>query len=273
LLFAPCRFISWVFQSAKYSAQCNIIAFIYIKRIISRRYILSIKNWRAIWIGAVIISQKFVDDISVRTSSFCEILPGVTKQQLKAIELRVFELLDYTGRVKPAVYAKFYYELRAIFESITGQLVARRTAAGASPLRPLTRAQGSQLLEEPDVPQRGRSRQSTAAPTLPPVWTAAPRAAAGPETDTARSGQAASAQLTATASMPALAALTGAEKGAPQRREGPTVLPPISSTQQQRHKKSGKHSRSKPSKGRNKSRSLTAEDVNLAYTRALLIVN
>jgi hypothetical protein len=38
------RFICWIYQCAKYSAQNNIIAFIYIKRIITSHRVLHMKN-------------------------------------------------------------------------------------------------------------------------------------------------------------------------------------------------------------------------------------
>jgi len=117
------RFISWLHQSAKYSAQCNIIAFIYIKRMMDSKCVLTMNNWRGMWLGAIILAQKVWDDASLRTSSFASILPGVTKHDLKALEVKIFKLLNYGTSVKPSIYARFYFELREIFKTITGELV------------------------------------------------------------------------------------------------------------------------------------------------------
>lgn len=121
--FNHLRFISWLHQSAKYSAQCNIIAFIYIKRMMDSKCVLTMNNWRGMWLGCIILAQKVWDDASLRTSSFASILPGVTKSNLKALELKIFMLLNYATSVKPSIYARFYFELREIFKTITGELV------------------------------------------------------------------------------------------------------------------------------------------------------
>lgn len=117
------------------------------------------------WLGAVVIAQKFVDDSCVRTSSFCSILPGVSKVQIKAIEIKIFALLDFSGRVKPSVYARYYYEIRKIFHGITGLLVTRHKQAGPT-LRPLRRTQGYVLQTEPPAPS-SKKKSSKAADHRP----------------------------------------------------------------------------------------------------------
>lgn len=139
--FSSCRFISWLHQSAKYSAQCNIIAFIYVKRMMDSKCVLTMKNWRGMWLGAIILAQKVWDDSSLRTSSFASILPGVSKSELKALELKIFQLLNYATSVKPSIYARFYFELREIFKSITGEGTgkeARAPGGRIGRIRPLT---------------------------------------------------------------------------------------------------------------------------------------
>ncbi len=85
--------------------------------------VLTMNNWRGMWLGAIILAQKVWDDASLRTSSFASILPGVTKHNLKALEVKIFKLLNYGTSVKPSIYARFYFELREIFKTITGELV------------------------------------------------------------------------------------------------------------------------------------------------------
>eukprot|EP01031_Cornospumella_fuschlensis_P027136 gene27136-32780_t len=119
------RFISYLHLSAKFSAQCNIIALIYMNRITaskSNRFALTASNWRGIWVAAILIAQKFMDDTPLKTSSFTALLPNVTKMQLREMELKGFCMLESGGGaiVKPSVYAKYYFELRALFLDIVG---------------------------------------------------------------------------------------------------------------------------------------------------------
>lgn len=264
-----CRFITWVFQSVKYTAQCNIIAFVYLKRIISSKRMLTIRNWRALWIGAIIVAQKFIDDVCVRTSSFCEILPGVSRQQLKAVELCVFELMDYCGRIKPSVYAQFFFELRMIFEAITGQMVAQRItnfSAQCPPLRPLSREQGNALIEEPAIPRRGRTvSQSDASENNSSI-----SGGAGPETSEFRLPPTSSRASSVTATT------AGVKQSSTAHSDAVTRLPPLASVKQQ-HKprqQSGSSRSSRSSKGHNKKeRSITADDIHYALSKGVFIIN
>lgn len=135
------RFLALLSSSACYSAQCNIIALIYLNRITSRNKIaLTMKNWRGLWTSSVILAQKVWDDRPMKTSNFAQFLPGVSKEQLRALELRAFTLLDYNAQVKPSVYAKYYFELRALFCDMAGGDPRNHWS-----LRPLTIAESHRL--------------------------------------------------------------------------------------------------------------------------------
>lgn len=126
---------------AEFSVECNILGLIFINRLTGRHKIpLTIRNFRGLWISVIILAQKVWDDQPLKTSSFTRILPGTTKEQLKDLELRAFQLLDYNTTVKPSVYAKYYFELRHLFKEIVG----------ANPryhwkMEPLTYAEGKRL--------------------------------------------------------------------------------------------------------------------------------
>lgn len=116
------------------------------------------------------LAQKLHDDIPLRTSSFTTLLPGVTKDTLKIIEWRVFELLDRKLRVKPAAFAKFFFELRSLFEEITGMAESRREALGYK-VRPLLSVDSIKLFEPPPD-ERRRSKVSTAGSGRPETLSA-----------------------------------------------------------------------------------------------------
>lgn len=135
------RFFSMISHCARYSPQCNVVALIYINRITSKNKIaLTSKNWRGLWVASIILAQKVWDDTPLRTSSFADILPGVTKQQLRAMEFKAFVLLDYTTHVKPSTYARYHFELRVLFQSIFPT-----NPNEPFPLKPLTVVEGVKL--------------------------------------------------------------------------------------------------------------------------------
>ena len=124
--------------------------------------ILTMENWRGMWLGSIILAQKIWDDASLRTSSFASILPGVSKTELKGLEFKIFTLLNYCTTVKPSVFARFYFELREIFKSITGEF---RDASVRGPRRrPLTMKNGmvlNQCVDELSGPTKSTSRRGS----------------------------------------------------------------------------------------------------------------
>lgn len=137
------RFTAMLYSSAKYSAQCNIIALVYLNRLTGRNQLpLTMKNWRGFWVACIVLAQKVWDDKPLRTSSFVQLLPPVTKEQLRALEFRAFVLLDYSAQVKPSIYAKYYFELRSLFGEITGSDPRFMWA-----LKPLSIVQGMRLAD------------------------------------------------------------------------------------------------------------------------------
>lgn len=106
---------------ANYSIECNIIALVYINRIIMKNHIaVNMRNWRGLWLGAIVLAQKVWDDEPLKTSLFSSILRSVTKEALIAAEMKVFALLEYSTTVLPSVYAKYFFELHNLFCEITG---------------------------------------------------------------------------------------------------------------------------------------------------------
>lgn len=115
------RYISLIYRGAGYSPECNIIALVFINRITTTHGILlTMQNWRALWLVAVILAQKVWDDKPRRTSAFTAILPSFPRKTLRDMESKALELLDYLTSVKPSLYAKYYFELRQLFTEIMG---------------------------------------------------------------------------------------------------------------------------------------------------------
>lgn len=68
------RFFIHLYSQTKYSAECNIMALVYINRFTTRRHVAStVHNWRSFWLVAIIIAQKVW--INVSYSNFFLISP------------------------------------------------------------------------------------------------------------------------------------------------------------------------------------------------------
>ena len=116
-----CRFLLYINYKANYSLECNLIALVYVNRIVGLRKIrLSNENWRLTWIGCLIIAQKVWDDKSLRSSSFATMLPPISKRLLRTVEFRILEMLDFTAVVKLSTYARYFFQLRQLHNSIIG---------------------------------------------------------------------------------------------------------------------------------------------------------
>jgi len=114
--------LSGIFRRAQFSAECNIIALIYINRVIAKSNLpLHRGNWRTIVLSAVILAQKVWDDKSLTTSTFTKIIPAYSRRQVRVFESKFLELLQYKATVTQALYARYYFELRSLFEQLVGE--------------------------------------------------------------------------------------------------------------------------------------------------------
>ena len=156
------RFLVDCYNKKHYSDECNIIAIIYLYRMLSPNLPLSNRNWRSLWVVAVILAQKMWSDLPLRTSEFVNLLTGVTKRQLSQMEIKAMDLLNYTTCISPSLYAKYYFQLRKIMKEAM-------TEGGSKPGRdevlskPLSLIQAKQLVYRSSRPvmRRGPSRSSS----------------------------------------------------------------------------------------------------------------
>jgi hypothetical protein len=120
-LYTVYKFLIFVNINAKYSMECNIIALVFLNRVTSTSgIVLTSINWRMLLIISIILAQKVWDDSALKTSSFVNILPLITRHQLKCAELSFITLINYNTRVSPSLYAKYYFELRSLHAEICG---------------------------------------------------------------------------------------------------------------------------------------------------------
>ncbi|KAG5179306.1 hypothetical protein JKP88DRAFT_349989 [Tribonema minus] len=148
-------FVHRIYSMAQFSPECCIISLVYINRIISTAQLpLHSANWRPLVLASLILAQKVWDDKSLATSTFAKIIPAYSKGQIFAFERRFLELLQYQAVVTQSLYARYYFELRDLFDhlmqqrSVEGTAISSTDTAGqpvAFPLQPLSLWRAKQL--------------------------------------------------------------------------------------------------------------------------------
>ena len=92
---------------ANYPSECNIICLIYINRMTSTsKMLLTMENWKGVWLGAVILAQKLWSDNPMNTAGFSALMPSVLEKQLRTVESKFFTLIRMVTSVKPSQYAE-----------------------------------------------------------------------------------------------------------------------------------------------------------------------
>ena len=115
------RYISYLAMCLKLTPEINIIALVYVNRLASKcQLVLTMANWRAVWLTSIILAQKMWNDRPVKTGSVAKFLPRFDKAALRGLEARALQLLEFSVGVKPSLYVKYYFELRQLFTTIMG---------------------------------------------------------------------------------------------------------------------------------------------------------
>ena len=136
------RFIEGIFKRARFSPECNIIALVYINRVISTTSLpLHPRNWKAVVLVALLLAQKVWDDRCVALSSFSQHLPDFPLERMRLVERKFLELLQYRATVTQALYTRYYFELRALFE----KLLEQESISREFPLKPMAMWQARKL--------------------------------------------------------------------------------------------------------------------------------
>ena len=65
---------------------------------------------------SLLVAQKVWDDRYLSNADFAFIYPFFMTEQLNRIEKKFLELIQYNVTVKSSLYAKYYFELRALFK-------------------------------------------------------------------------------------------------------------------------------------------------------------
>jgi len=112
------EFIQALFDCAQFSPECCIICLVYINRLIAFTGMpLHPTNWRPLLLCAIMVAQKVWDDKYLSNADFAFIYPFFVTEEINKLEQKFLELLQYNVTVKSSLYAKYYFELRALFQN------------------------------------------------------------------------------------------------------------------------------------------------------------
>lgn len=110
-------FIKALYDCAKFSPECCIIALVYINRLIAFTELpLQPTNWRPLVLVSLLVAQKVWDDKYLSNLDFAFIYPFFTSHEINILEKKFLELIQYNVAIKSTLYARYYFELRALFQ-------------------------------------------------------------------------------------------------------------------------------------------------------------
>ena len=105
-----------LYDCAQFSPECCIIALVYQNRLMAFTDVpLQPTNWRPLMLISLLVAQKVWDDRYLSNADFAFIYPFFVTEEINRLEKKFLELLQYNVTVKSSLYAKYYFELRALF--------------------------------------------------------------------------------------------------------------------------------------------------------------
>eukprot|EP00033_Pygsuia_biforma_P003216 GCRY01003527.1.p1 GENE.GCRY01003527.1~~GCRY01003527.1.p1 ORF type:complete len:386 (-),score=96.53 GCRY01003527.1:793-1950(-) len=111
------EFVNTIFQAAKLSSECAVILMVYLERLVTLSGLtLDETNWKWVVLGSIMLAAKVWDDMAVWNVDFLDSFPNLSVQTLNRIEREFLGLLKFNVVVSGSVYAKYYFDLRAISE-------------------------------------------------------------------------------------------------------------------------------------------------------------
>jgi len=127
------EFLSSIFNAEKLPAECGILCLAYIERMISINGLqLHAINWRRVTLSALILASKVWEDQAVWNVDFLSVFPMVTVQDLAQLEKVILNLLQFNVSLKASLYAKYYFELRALAENGSHPFTLEPLSKGAA---------------------------------------------------------------------------------------------------------------------------------------------
>jgi len=93
---------------------------IYIERMsVASKLNMAPDNWAILILGALIVTSKVWDDLSIWNVDFCSIFRELSVDEMNILERFYLSLMEYNVSVKSSLFAKKFFDLRD-FATING---------------------------------------------------------------------------------------------------------------------------------------------------------
>jgi len=112
-------YCKYVVIACKMENEIPVIALIYLEKLmLSTGILLTRYNWQRIIMICLILASKIWDDDSLENHHFPKVMSDVTVNEINKLEQAFLEFIDYKLVVKGSEYAKYYFIMRTLAESI-----------------------------------------------------------------------------------------------------------------------------------------------------------
>ncbi|XP_055155071.1 cyclin-Y-like protein 1B isoform X2 [Symphalangus syndactylus] len=109
------RYLRTLFQVMKLTAPCAIVALVYIERLLTNANIdLCPTNWKKIVLGAVLLASKVWRNGGLWSVDDSQNPKDIAVENMGKMDKCFLELLEFNIHVSASVYAKYYFDLRAL---------------------------------------------------------------------------------------------------------------------------------------------------------------
>uniref|UniRef100_A0A0D9QZW5 Cyclin Y like 1B n=1 Tax=Chlorocebus sabaeus TaxID=60711 RepID=A0A0D9QZW5_CHLSB len=109
------RYFCTLFQIIKLTAPCAIVALVYIERLLTSANIdLCPTNWKKIVLGAMLLASKVWRSRGLCSVNDSQNPEDIAVENMSKMEKCFLELLEFNIHVSASVYAKYYFDLRAL---------------------------------------------------------------------------------------------------------------------------------------------------------------
>ncbi|EHH31630.1 hypothetical protein EGK_12733 [Macaca mulatta] len=109
------RYFCTLFQIIKLTAPCAIVALVYIERLLTSANIdLCPTNWKKIVLGAMLLASKVWRSRGLCSVDDSQNPKDIAAENMSKMEKCFLELLEFNIHVSASVYAKYYFDLRAL---------------------------------------------------------------------------------------------------------------------------------------------------------------
>jgi len=162
------EFMKALYDCAQFSPECCIMNLVYVNRLIAFTSMpLHPTNWRPLILCSLLVAQKVWDDKYLSNADFAFIYPFFVTEEINKLEQKFLELIQYNVTVKASLYAKYYFELRALFRN-----------ESEFPLKPLDAYEAQKLETRSENIQKNEKEKAVKMSLTYNEKTAAPRARA-----------------------------------------------------------------------------------------------